>query len=142
MNENFTAYFRKKSESVYTVSKQTGIPYTSLSELVNGKTDINKCAAGMVFRLSLYFKCNVKDLLNQEPLITNVSGTYRKIKYKWMAGKTPDHVQLHVWDHDCETILDEGMYSQPRFYHAYTDLTEAIIDYYLQQKQAEGMLND
>lgn len=142
MNENFTAYFRKKSESIYTVSKQTGIPYTSLSELVNGKTDINKCAAGMVFRLSLYFNCSVKDLLNQEPLITNVSGTYRKIKYKWMAGKTSDHVQLHVWDHEHEIILDEGMYSQPRFYHAYSDLTEAIIDYYLQQKQAEDMLND
>ena len=142
MNKNFTIYFQQKAESLYLMSKQTGIPYTSLSELLNGKININKCAASLVYRLSLFFNCSVEDLLNEESLITNISGTYRKIKYKWVDGTAPGHVQLHVWDHGNEVILDEGLYSQSRFYHIYRQLTEAVIDAYLQQKEAEEMMHD
>lgn len=142
MNKNFNTYFQQKAESLYMISKQTGIPYTSLSELLNGKININKCAASMVYRLSLFFNCNVEDLLNQESLITNVSGTYRRLKYKWIEGTAPGRVQLHVWDHGHEMILDEGFYSQSRFYHIYHQLTEAILDDYLQRKQAEDMMHD
>lgn len=142
MNKNFNKYFQQRAESLYMISKQTGIPYTSLSELLNGKININKCTAGMVYRLSLFFNCNVEDLLNRESLITNVSGTYRRLKYKWTEAALPGYVQLHVWDHGHEMLLDEGFYSQSRFYHIYHQLTEAIIDDYLQRKQAEDMLHD
>lgn len=142
MNEKFVALVQEKSASIYSISKQTGIPYTSLSELLNGKIDINKCAAGMVFRLSLYFNCTIEDLLNQESLISNSSGTYRKIKYKWIMGQNPSYIELHIWDRGYEYILDKGIYAQPRFYRVYNKLTEAIIDIYLEQKKAESMIYD
>lgn len=141
MNAKFVEQFEKGSKSVYSVSKQTGIPYTTLSELLNGKIDINKCAVGMVYRLSLYFDCRVEDLLNKEPLITNASGTYRKIKYKWEKSQTPGRIQLRIWDRGQEKVIDESTCSQARFYSSYKLLTETVIDAFLQQKQAEELLN-
>lgn len=109
MNAKFVEQFEKGSKSVYLTSKQTGIPYTTLSELLNGKIDINKCAVGMVYKLSLYFDCSVEDLLNKEPLITNVSGTYRKIKYKWEKSQTPGRIQLRIWDQGQEKLLTKAL---------------------------------
>ena len=142
MNEKFISYFKKKEKTTYWVSKETGIPYTTLSELLNQKIDINKCAAGMVFRLSLYFNCSVENLLNSESLITNVSGVYQNIKYKWIPAQTKGCVQLKIQDYNQEHIIDEGLYAQSRFYSTYKCLTEALIDAYLQQKEVEEMMDD
>lgn len=141
MNDGLKEMLKKKQISAYQLSKQTGIPYTTLSELLNDKSDINKCASGMVFRLSLYFKCDMQELLNPEPLITNVSGTYNKIKYKWKLEPDSNKVELHIWDDGVEKIIDKGEYSQPRFYPYYPDMTECVIDCYLEQKKAEEMVN-
>lgn len=141
MNNNFKHFFQKSGKTIYQISKQTGIPYTTLSELVNGKTDINKCSAGTVFRLSLFFCCSIEDILNKEPLIANVSGTYRNVKYKWKWDDSMSMVCLHIWDNGKEKIIDKDFYDQPRFYKSYVDMTETVIDYYLTQKQAEEMLN-
>lgn len=142
MNEQLITYFKKSEQTIYYTSKRTGIPYTTLSELLNQKIDINKCAAGMVYRLSLYFHCNIENLLNADPLIINTSGTYRQIKYKWVAAQTPGYVQLKIQDHGNELIIDQGRYTQSRFYDMYQGLTEALIDAYIQQKKAEEMIND
>lgn len=142
MSENLNKHFKENAKSIYHVSKKTGIPYTTLAELINKKTDINKCAAITVFKLSLYFKCSVEDLLNKESLVANTSGTYRKIKYKWEIKQNPRITYLHIWDNKKEKIIDKGEYSQARFYYDYELLTEAIIDAYLVEKEAKEMLGD
>ena len=81
MNENFIDLMKNTGKSIYQISRETGIPYTTLSELVNEKVNINKCAAGMVHKLTLYLKCSIEDILNREPLIANKSGTYRKMDW-------------------------------------------------------------
>ena len=42
----------QKNMSTYQCSKLSGIPYTTLLELVKGKTSIEKCAAETVYRLA------------------------------------------------------------------------------------------
>ena len=142
MNENFIKYFTKKTKSIYQTSKQTGIPYTTLSELVNKKTDINKCSAVTVFKLSLYFECSVEDLLNPEPLIVNMSGIYRNIKYKWETKNNSKLAYLHIWDNNKEKIIDNGKFYIAKFYLANEIMTEAIIDAYLVEKEAKEMFYD
>lgn len=142
MNENFIKYFTKKTKSIYQASKQTGIPYTTLSELVNKKTDINKCSAVTVFKLSLYFECSVEDLLNPEPLIVNMSGIYRNIKYKWETEENSQLAYLHIWDNNKEKIIDNGKFHIAKFYLANGIMTEAIIDAYLVEKEAKEMFYD
>lgn len=140
MNENFCNHVSACGETVYQISKQTGIPYTTLSELINGIININKCAADTVFRLSLYLKCTMDEILNEASLIINMSGIYRAIKYQWKSSQ--DHLaELHIWDDGKEAVLDKGDYSQARFYAVYRDMTELIIDEYLEQKEVEVMLN-
>ena len=42
----------EKKLSLYQCSKLSGIPYTTLSEVVRGKTKLSKCSAETVLKLS------------------------------------------------------------------------------------------
>lgn len=139
MNENFINLMKNTGKSVYQISRETGIPYTTLSELVNEKVDINKCAAGMVHKLTLYLKCSIEDILNREPLIANKSGTYRKIKYKWTPTKNGT-VILNIKDGPVKKIIDEDKCDQARFYQTFDNMTELVIDYYITQKEVDENL--
>lgn len=48
--------------SVYQCSKISGIPYTTLLELVKGKTSIEKCAAETIYRLAAALNTTMDDL--------------------------------------------------------------------------------
>lgn len=139
MNENFIDLIKNTDKSIYQISRETGIPYTTLSELVNEKVDINKCAAGMVHKLTLYLKCSLEDILNREPLIANKSGTYRKIKYKWTPTKNGT-VILNIKDGPVKKIIDEGKCDQAKFYQTFDNMTELVIDYYITQKEVDENL--
>ena len=61
--------------------------------------------------------------------------------YQWKPGG--DHsVELNIWDRGEKHILDRGEYSQARFYKVYGDMTELIIDGYIEGKEAEDLLNE
>lgn len=141
LNGNFLCHMKACKKTAYQISKETGIPYTTISELANGKININKCAADTVFRLSLYFQCTMDEILNKISLLTNVSGTYRSIKYQWKPSRD-DSVELHIWDCGEERVLDKGKYSQARFYKVYGGMTEQIIDGYIEEKEGKALLNE
>ncbi|MBR6411203.1 MAG: helix-turn-helix transcriptional regulator [Clostridia bacterium] len=43
---------KEKSMTIYQCAKLSGVPYTTLSELIRGKTRMEKCSAETVYRLS------------------------------------------------------------------------------------------
>ena len=45
-------YLKKNGISVYSLSKQCHIPYSSLSDLVNNKVSVDSCSVGMVRALA------------------------------------------------------------------------------------------
>ena len=57
-----------KKMSAYQCSKISGIPYTTLLELVNGKTDINKCSAETVYRLAKALNIDMESLLQRNDI--------------------------------------------------------------------------
>jgi transcriptional regulator with XRE-family HTH domain len=46
------AILKQKNMSIYQCAKLSGIPYTTMSEVVHGKTRIEKCSAEVVYKLS------------------------------------------------------------------------------------------
>ena len=45
-------YLREKNISIYSLSKRSGIAYSTVNDLVNGKVDIANCKVSLLKRLS------------------------------------------------------------------------------------------
>lgn len=59
----FEEKLREKNMTIYQCAKMSGIPYTTLSEVVRGKTRLEKCSAETVYRLSQFFNVTMEDLM-------------------------------------------------------------------------------
>lgn len=157
MNETFTAKIRKSGLSLYRISKDTGIPYSTISELARGKIDINRCASDTVLKLALYLGCRESEIMNPVQLLSGMSGKYRKVAYEWK--EEDGQVSLYIQDRSADTLrnhddnsvnerrkkekkirLDTGSYTQVRFYEAYKKMTECLIDVYLEDREAQALL--
>jgi len=57
------ARLRDKHLSVYQCAKQSGIPYTTMLELVRGKTRLEKCSAETVYKLSRVLDVTMEALI-------------------------------------------------------------------------------
>ena len=55
-------YITKTGKSVYLISKESRIPYTTLNELVNGKKDPRDCSMRTMDRLARYLGLAMEDL--------------------------------------------------------------------------------
>ena len=51
---------KEKNISVYQCAKKSKVPYTTLADLVNGKTKLSKCTAETIYKLSKHgFYCRL-----------------------------------------------------------------------------------
>ena len=41
-------YLKKKNKSIYALSKESGVAYSTLNDLANGKVDINQCKVSLL----------------------------------------------------------------------------------------------
>ncbi len=57
------AILKERNLTMYQCAKLSGIPYTTLSEVVRGKTKIEKCSAETVYRLSKILNVSMEDLM-------------------------------------------------------------------------------
>ncbi len=61
------AILKERNLTMYQCAKLSGIPYTTLSEVVRGKTKIEKCSAETVYRLSKILNVSMEDLIHSTP---------------------------------------------------------------------------
>ena len=54
---------KSRNMSVYQCAKESKVPYTTVSDLVNGKTKIGRCSAETVYKLSKVFHVTMEELL-------------------------------------------------------------------------------
>lgn len=45
-------YLKEHSVSIYALAKKSGVPYSTLNDLCNGKVEIDNCKAGIVKKLA------------------------------------------------------------------------------------------
>lgn len=56
----------QKQISKYLLSKVTGIPYSTLSDICSGKTSIARCSAETVYKLAKFFNVTMESLIDSE----------------------------------------------------------------------------
>ena len=54
---------KQRNMSIYQCAKLSGIPYTTLSEIVRGKTRLEKCSAEIVYKLSKLLDISMEDMI-------------------------------------------------------------------------------
>lgn len=59
---------KQKNISIYRLSKESGIPYTTLNDIVSGKARLEKCSAETIYKLSKALDISMEELL--EPCLT------------------------------------------------------------------------
>lgn len=52
--------------SVYQCAKKSNVPYTTLSDSINGKTKISRCSAETIYKLPKVFHVTMEELLENE----------------------------------------------------------------------------
>jgi len=126
-------------KSLYMISRETGIPYTTINELVNGKNDINRCPYETVARLAAYFRCDTTEIANPIQFTRNMHGTYRKIPFEWVVeGNT---AVLHVKDGQKDIVLlRDSKMTQARFSREYYATAHCYIDIYLHNLEVQQLL--
>ena len=142
MNEYYKSKVNSSEKSLYRISHETGIPYTVLNEIYNEKKNINNITSETVYKLCLYFDCDMESILNPFPLLKNSKGIYRKIPYRWVATDNGEEMELQISVKDePETIISLSR-ALPDAYKEYNNLvTEVVIDDYLKREKEEEVLN-
>ncbi|MCR5066872.1 MAG: helix-turn-helix transcriptional regulator [Erysipelotrichaceae bacterium] len=60
---NINEIMKQKGLSKYSVANSSGIPYMTLSDICNGKTNLAKCSAETVYKLSKVLDISMEELL-------------------------------------------------------------------------------
>ena len=144
VNEKLITEIKQSGKSLYAISRESGLPYTTIHRLFAGKLNINQCAFDTVNILSAYLGCSMEDITNPTQLMQNVAGKYRGIPYHWVLDDSG--VRLQITDHGQEkTLLQSADYTQRRFRKGYVAMTECAIDVYCKEKEGAehaGLLSD
>ena len=61
-------YLRRHKISIYHLSKTSGVPQSTLSDLVNGKSDFLDCSGRTLLAISKALNISVENLVKLEPL--------------------------------------------------------------------------
>ena len=139
MNDNIKDKIKHSGKSLYRISKETGIPYTTLNELMNEKKNINHIKAETVYRLSVFFKCDTKDLLNTFSLLNNSEGNYMDVPYKWISSDSKS--TLHIYYDNEDIILTKANTLAAEInYATYRELTEILIENYIRKNELRRQL--
>lgn len=70
MNSGFKEALSNSGMSMYSLAKQTDVPYTTINRLVNERLSINNCNAGAVFKIASALGVRMEDLMNNEQVYT------------------------------------------------------------------------
>ncbi|MBP3237484.1 MAG: helix-turn-helix transcriptional regulator [Lachnospiraceae bacterium] len=53
----------KKNLTKYRLSKESGVPQATINDICSGKADIEKCAAGTLYRVAKVLGVSVEDII-------------------------------------------------------------------------------
>ena len=61
---NISTVLKNNDLSIYSLSKESGVPLGTVKKIINGKYDIGKCAAQTVRKLAEALNCTMEELLD------------------------------------------------------------------------------
>ena len=135
MNENFIQKLNASGLTMYRLSRRSGIPYTTVYELANGKKDINFRSADTLYRLAEALGTTIPEIMNPVHVMDHKVGKYKGIHYTWKYDQT---MQLCLNTQDGTHIISTPyQMTNPEYISIYTSVAEMYIDRYLEQQAFE-----
>ena len=68
-NMNLLAYIKQQGISVYSLSKKSAVPYTTLCSICNGTADLMECRVNTLVKIADSLGVNLLDLINSSLVI-------------------------------------------------------------------------
>ena len=60
---------KEKNYTVYKLSKESGIPKSTLFDIFSGKSNLLDCRVRILIKIANTLKIDIKDLINLEPIL-------------------------------------------------------------------------
>lgn len=134
-NSGFNEALIRSSMSMYALSRLSGVPYTTINEIRNGKNDINQCAAGTVWRLAAALDVPADSIINNINYLDGVRGKYKGIDFVW---STDESSQITFEYEGKPVTLSAGaIYNIPSRIRYYNIIAGWMIKEYASRKEWE-----
>jgi DNA-binding Xre family transcriptional regulator len=66
MNMSIQEIIKEKGMSKYSLSKLSGVPWSTLSDICSGKTDLNRCSVKTLSKLSKVLEMPIEEIIELE----------------------------------------------------------------------------
>ena len=134
MNERMIHLFKQSGLSKYALAHRSGVPYTTVNEILNAKTDINRCASETVFRLAAVLHARPETVVNDIHILDGYKGKHRGVRYMLRFNGASMEIIFRYNGED--VILETGQqYRLPERRDDYLTFVEWHIDDYLDERE-------
>ncbi|MBQ6735668.1 MAG: helix-turn-helix transcriptional regulator [Lachnospiraceae bacterium] len=96
MNDRIRKLFEESGMSKYALAQAAGVPYTTVSEILNEKIDINRCAAESVSRMAEVLGAKTEDVLNRYHRGEPFAIVERDLCYYLQFGRGEEYVERYL----------------------------------------------
>ena len=139
-NKNFNDAFERSDMTMYALSRRSGVPYTTINEIRNGRNDINQCAAGTVWKLAAALGVDLTALMNPINYLDGVKGKYKGIDFTWSVGDTT----FITFEYDGESVtLDTGaVFNIPARFEYYRIIAGWMIKEHIDSREWQKTMHN
>lgn len=88
---------KKSGKSKYQIAKESGVPYTTLNELVNNKKNPEECSYKTISKLADYFRISTDDMFRE---INNTGSSISVVATTWEDARYKQYLFPTVLEHD------------------------------------------
>ena len=138
MNEIFTNRIKRTGLSLYQISAESGIPYTTINQLCRGQRDINKVSAETVMRLANYLDVEPEKILNPIYYLKNVKSTVYEKKFQWV--KKDGRMYVRLLETDEMLPAADNCFGRDSFKYV-NILAEFAYDDYVKEKEFDEIVD-
>ena len=129
LNNNFICALQDSGFTLYSLSRKTGIPYTTLNNIKLNRTDINHCAYEIVEKIAQAFGTLAEKIVNPVRYSDGIKGKYKNIHYEW--GFDSDTILKFEFNGKPVVLHMEKTYTVPWGDDIYRALADARIERYI-----------
>ena len=139
-NDNFNKTLKDSGLTMYALAKRSGVPYTTINEIHNGKNDINQCAFSTVIRLAGALGVSAGELTNDIYYLNGIKGKYKGTEFTW---STSDESQITFeYMGDKVTLKAGAIYNIPSRLEYYNIIAGWMIKDYISHREWEKSVQE
>ncbi len=113
----------EKNMTMYRLSKESGVPQATLNDICSGKTDLEKCAAGTLYKIAKVLNVSVEDILDSANIIRSEFETFKSNTCHYVKDMGDIDFMIDVLETDQISALYKKRWYPEAFYLL------AMVDY-------------